>query len=60
MGEDFVCPHETGDDKDQDVVVENPERRVVLVDNSERRVVTYIPSHSRGILFNETFYIPVL
>ena len=60
VGEDFVCPHGTGDDKDQDVVVENPERRVVLVDNSERRVVTYVPSHNRGILFNETFYIPVL
>ena len=54
VGEDFVCPHETGDDKDQDVVVENPERRVVLVENSERRVVAYAPSHSRGMLFIKT------
>ena len=60
VGEDFVCPHETGDDKDQDVVVENPERRVVLVENPERRVVAYTPPHSRGILFIKTFYIPML
>ena len=60
VGEDFVCPHETGDDKDQNVVVENSERRVVLVENPERRVVAYTPSHSRGILFTETFCIPVL
>ena len=56
VGEDFVCPHKTGDDKDQGEVVENPERRVVLVDdserrvvdNSERRIVTYVPSRFRG------------
>ena len=60
VGEDFVCPHETGDDKDQDVVVENPERRVVLVENPERRVVAYTPPHNRGNLSFKTFYIPVL
>ena len=60
VGEDFVCPHEIGDDKGQDVVVENPERRVVLVENPERRVVAYTPPHSRGNLFIKTFYIPML
>ena len=60
VGEDFVCPHEIGDDKGQDVVVENPERRVVLVENPERRVVAYTPPHDRGSLFIKTFYIPVL
>ena len=56
VGEDFVCPHKTGDDKDHGEVAENPERRVVLVedserrvvDNSERRIVTYVPSRFRG------------
>ena len=40
-GEDFVCPHEIRNDEDQDVVVENP----------ERRVVAYTPPHNRGNLF---------
>ena len=56
VGEDFVCPHKTGDDKDHGEVAENPERRVVLVedserrvvDNSERRIVSYVPSRFRG------------
>ena len=49
-GEDFVCPHEIRADENQEVVVENP----------ERRVVAYTPPHNRGNLSFKTFYIPVL